>query len=91
MSKGFIGNKALTGRMQNSSILRISLVLSIIAAVFIATISLTVMSANNLMNIDKNEVTNVSFLLTARRALNLLTVRRRCRDGSSRLPIPYRR
>lgn len=59
MSKGFIGNKAVTGRMQNSSILRISLVLSIIAAVFIATISLTVMSANNLMNIDKNEVTNV--------------------------------
>ena len=59
MSKGFIGNKAVTGRKQNSSILRISLVLSIIAAVFIATISLTVLSANNLMNIDKNEVTNV--------------------------------
>lgn len=59
MSRGFVSNKAITGRRQSNSILRVSLVLSIIAAVFIATISLTVLSANNLMNIDKNEVTNV--------------------------------
>ncbi|MBQ2606333.1 MAG: hypothetical protein II585_05645, partial [Clostridiales bacterium] len=59
MSRGFVSNRVVTGRKKNSSILRISLVLSIIAAVFIATISLTVLSANNLMNIDKNEVTNV--------------------------------
>ena len=59
MSRGFVSNKAITGRKKNSSILRVSLFLSIIAAVFIATIVLTVLSANNLMNIDKNEVTNV--------------------------------
>ena len=59
MSKGFVGNSAVTGRKKNSFILRASLVLSIMAAILIATISLTVLSANNLMNIEKNEVTNV--------------------------------
>lgn len=56
MSRGFQSNKTRSG---GGFIVRSALVLSIIAGILVGMIGLTVVSANHLMNIDKNYVTNV--------------------------------
>ncbi|MBR6880931.1 MAG: hypothetical protein IKN14_07620 [Clostridiales bacterium] len=66
MSKGFFeieteyaGKKRKRRRRSNSFIVRTALVLSIIAAILISFIVLTVLSSNRLMNIERNKVSNV--------------------------------
>lgn len=58
MGSGFIGEKK-AGRKKHSFILRTALVLSILAAMLITLIFLTVSSANNLMRIGKTDVSSV--------------------------------
>lgn len=62
MTRGFSNTrtnkrKALPGT--KNLIVRVAFILSILAAILITFIILTVNSANNLMNIDRNEVSNV--------------------------------
>lgn len=49
----------ITTRKKNPFVMRLALVLSVIALIIIAFIALTVYSSNRLMNISKNEVSNV--------------------------------
>ena len=64
-SRGFVeisfgeGKGKKFSRTSSSLIMRTALVLSIIAVFFIGMVVLTITSSNNLMNIDKNQVTNV--------------------------------
>ena len=58
MSRGFVINSGSV-KHRGSFIVRTALVLSIIAAILIGIIGLTVNSANTLMNIDRNYVSNV--------------------------------
>ncbi len=59
MNNGFVSSKDYHGRRKPSFVFRAALILSIVATVLIVVIALTVLSANHLMNIAKNEVTNV--------------------------------
>ncbi|MBO4407852.1 MAG: hypothetical protein J5786_01105 [Clostridiales bacterium] len=58
MSRGFVSDSGSV-KHRGSFIVRTALVLSIIASILIGIIGLTVNSANTLMNIDKNYVSNV--------------------------------
>lgn len=58
MGQGFISNNKQKKR-RHSFIFRAALVLSILAVMLITVLFLTVISANNLMNIDKTDVSNV--------------------------------
>ena len=81
MNNGFVSSKDYHGRRKPSFVFRAALILSIVATVLIVLIALTVLSANHLMNIAKNEVTNVRQIFcrhTAQRVLNQLTVRLHC-------------
>ena len=56
----FDENKGKKFRRRSSSmIMRVALVLSIIAVFFVGLVVLTITSSNNLMNIDKNQMSNV--------------------------------
>lgn len=59
MSRGFVGAGTTRAKTGNTFIVRSALVLSILAAILIVLISLTVLSSNHLMNIDRTEVSNV--------------------------------
>ena len=61
MRKGFMGTGSakVTRRSGSGLIVRSALFLSVLAAILISMIVLTVNSSNNLMNIDKNPVSNV--------------------------------
>lgn len=58
MSKGFSSDRSVK-RTESNFITRTALILSIFAAIIIVLLFLTVSSANRLMNIDKNYVSNV--------------------------------
>lgn len=59
MSRGFYQERTKKVKKESNFITRVALVLSIIATIIIVLIFLTVTSANNLMNIEKNYVSNV--------------------------------
>ncbi len=59
MSRGFTGTGNISAKTGNTFILRSALILSILAVILIVLISLTVLSSNHLMNIDRTEVSNV--------------------------------
>ena len=86
MSKGFMGTGSakVTRRSGSGLIVRSALFLSVLAAILISMIVLTVNSSNNLMNIDKNPVSNVpsNILPSYSVVLSRLIIRLRCPDGS---------
>lgn len=59
MNRGMVSYNGSLVRKRNPFIMRLALVLSIIAIILISFIALTVFSANRLMNIGRNEVSNV--------------------------------
>ena len=58
-NSGFVSFSGNASRRRNPFVMRLALVLSIIALFIISFIALTVYSSNRLMNINRNEVTNV--------------------------------
>lgn len=59
MKNGYTSYGGITASRRSPFVMRLALVLSIIAIVIIAFITLTIYSSNRLMNIKKNAVTNV--------------------------------
>lgn len=59
MNSGMISYNGSLTRKRNPFIMRLALVLSIVALVLISFLALTVFSSNRLMNIGRNEVSNV--------------------------------
>lgn len=58
-NSGFVSFSGNASRRRNPFVMRLALVLSVIAIIIISFIALTVFSSNRLMNINRNEVTNV--------------------------------
>ncbi|MBR3342131.1 MAG: hypothetical protein IKG30_10995 [Clostridiales bacterium] len=58
-NSGFVSFSGNASRRRNPFVMRLALVLSILAIIIVSFIALTVFSSNRLMNIGRNEVTNV--------------------------------
>ena len=58
-NSGFVSFSGNASRRRNPFVMRLALVLSILAIIIVSFIALTVFSSNRLMNIGRNEVTNI--------------------------------